>query len=93
MVEDGTHHFSGPEINRKQFENGTHPSQNKKLCLHCNKEFCLNAFVRFHGDNCKLNPLFKNEIKPKVECPHCDRYLSKNMFTRFHNNNCKLKPE
>jgi hypothetical protein len=64
-VEEGTNPFSGPEGNNKRLENGTHPSQIKKVCPHCNRKFSLGMFVKYHGDKCKLNPLNIKESKPK----------------------------
>lgn len=52
-INNGTHHLLGPAHNKKRMENGTHPSQTKKVCEHCNKTVDLPNFSRWHGNNCK----------------------------------------
>jgi len=46
--------------NVTRLANGSHPSQQKKNCLHCNKTVSVGMFVRWHGPNCKL---FQGESK------------------------------
>lgn len=41
---------------RKQYEDGTHPSQIKKTCSYCGVTCSINMFSRFHGDKCLQNP-------------------------------------
>lgn len=89
-VADGKNHLSGGELQRKMFENGTHPSQIKKLCPHCNKEFDLMNFSNHHGDRCKLNPLFKEE--PKIVCEHCNKQFYIRNYKQHHGDKCKLNP-
>jgi hypothetical protein len=52
-VAEGTHNFLGGKSAKNQLANGTHPSQIKKSCLHCNKTVSSGMFNRWHGDNCK----------------------------------------
>jgi hypothetical protein len=55
---NGTSHLCNPnwqkEKARKQLEKGTHNSQVKWICPHCNKEGKgAGVYSRFHGNNCK----------------------------------------
>lgn len=38
----------------KMFEEGTHPTQVKKICPFCNREENIALFARYHGDKCKM---------------------------------------
>lgn len=53
-VEKGTHNFLGGNSVRNQLVNGTHPSQIKKVCPHCEKTVSSGMFNRWHGNNCKV---------------------------------------
>jgi hypothetical protein len=58
-VEAGTHNFLGcgdrnREIQLKKVAEGTHPSQIKKLCPHCNKSVGTPQYANWHGDKCKF---------------------------------------
>jgi len=46
--------FVGPANNLKRVANGTHPSQIKKICPHCNKTCDTANYSKWHGDNCKV---------------------------------------
>lgn len=46
--------------NITRLANGTHPSQRKKNCTHCDKTVSTAMFKRWHGFNCKL---FQGESK------------------------------
>jgi hypothetical protein len=52
-VAEGRHNFLGGKSAKNQLSNGTHPSQIKKVCPHCNKTVSSGMFNRWHGDNCK----------------------------------------
>lgn len=52
-VSEGSHNFLGGMAVKNQLTNGTHPSQIKKICPHCNKTVSSGMFNRWHGDNCK----------------------------------------
>lgn len=52
-LKEGTHNFLGGRAVKQQLANGTHPSQIKKICPHCNKTISLGMFNRWHGNNCK----------------------------------------
>ena len=52
-VESGTHNFLGPDSNLSRLMSGTHPSQIKKVCEHCGKQFSISMHKRWHGPNCK----------------------------------------
>jgi len=52
-VSNRTHQFLGSEVNNKRITDGNHPSQIKKTCPHCRKNFSLLAFGRYHGDKCR----------------------------------------
>ena len=59
-AKDGTHNFLGGETQRRMhqrhLENGTHHSQVKWECPHCNREgLGKSNYTRYHGDRCKLN--------------------------------------
>jgi hypothetical protein len=61
LVENKTHHFLGPEINRKRIAENTHnflgdtsPSQLEWTCESCNKAGKGKGnYTRYHGENCK----------------------------------------
>jgi hypothetical protein len=55
-IVEGTHNFLGSDSNAKRLAEGSHPSQIKKTCEHCAKQTSLGMYIRWHGDNCKLNP-------------------------------------
>lgn len=52
-VTNGTHNFLGGQATKNQLANGTHPSQIKKTCPHCDKTVSSGMYQRWHGDNCK----------------------------------------
>lgn len=52
-VRNGTHHLLGKDHIVKMLAAGTHASQIKKECPHCNKIVSSNTYARWHGDNCK----------------------------------------
>lgn len=54
MIAEGKNPWVGPKGNLDRLANGTHPSQQKKTCEHCDKEFSIGMYKRWHGDNCKL---------------------------------------
>ena len=54
QIIDGKHAFTGPENNLKRVANGTHPSQIKKTCPHCNKICDTANYAKWHGDKCKV---------------------------------------
>jgi hypothetical protein len=41
---------------RKQYADGTHPSQIKKTCSYCGVTCSVNMFSRFHDEKCLKNP-------------------------------------
>jgi len=55
MVTEGKNPWVGPEGNKKRLAAGTHPSQQKKICEHCDKQVSVGMYTRWHGDNCKHN--------------------------------------
>jgi len=55
MIEQGKNPWVGPEGNKKRLAAGTHPSQQKKICEHCDKQVSVGMYTRWHGDNCKHN--------------------------------------
>lgn len=59
-AKNGTHNFLGGETQRRMhqrhLENGTHHSQVKWKCPHCNRKgLGKSNYTRYHGDRCKLN--------------------------------------
>jgi hypothetical protein len=59
-IQEGTHNFIGDRhpnfkgrLNRKWLEEGTHPSQKKINCEHCNRIFSIGNYKRWHGNNCR----------------------------------------
>ena len=46
--------FLGPSNNLKRMASGTHPSQIKKTCPHCNTICDTANYARWHGDKCKV---------------------------------------
>lgn len=53
-VQEGSHHLLGGTIQRRLIEEGRHPSQIHKPCIHCGKMMPLPALSRFHNNNCKM---------------------------------------
>lgn len=54
-IENGTHNLLGPHSNQQRLEDGSHPSQQKWTCPHCNKSGKGKGnYTRHHGNNCKL---------------------------------------
>jgi hypothetical protein len=54
LINDGTHHFLKNNPVHNMLASGTHTSQIKKVCPHCNRTFSVNMFAAWHGDKCKL---------------------------------------
>lgn len=53
-LKNKTHHLLGHNYNRIRLDNGTHPSQLKWICTHCNiKGKGKGNLIRYHEDNCK----------------------------------------
>ncbi len=70
----------------------------KKSCVYCGGTFAVGPFALFHGENCKYNPINKNEnfkIKVntvKMKCEHCGKISSISNHSKWHGDNCKLNP-
>lgn len=54
MIAEGKNPWVGSNGNLQRLANGTHPSQMKETCIHCNKTMSRGMHARWHGDNCKL---------------------------------------
>lgn len=54
-IEEGTHNLLGSTHALARLAKGTHPSQIKKTCPHCNKTMGSGQYSQWHGDKCKLN--------------------------------------
>ena len=52
----GNHNLVGPSSNLTRLAEGRHPSQMKRVCERCSKEFSVSMYVRWHGDKCKKKP-------------------------------------
>ena len=52
-IKNNNHHLLGGKYQQQQLENGTHPSQIKKTCEHCDRTFSSNMYGRYHGSKCK----------------------------------------
>jgi hypothetical protein len=52
-VNDGTHNLLGSKSNMERLLSGTHPSQIKQTCPHCNKTLDIANAKRWHFDKCK----------------------------------------
>ena len=100
-IENGTHNLLGPEHNRrmmaegkssipKQLEDGTHPSQQIRICPHCNKTGKGACMVRWHFDFCKKNP--NRQSREILTCPHCNKSGANNVMERWHFDNCTHNP-
>jgi len=59
------------------------------VCPHCLLSGNKAVMSRFHFNNCKQNPLYKEE-EDIIRCPHCGKTGRGNM-TRYHFDNCKNK--
>lgn len=55
-IRNNNHHLVGGKHQQQQLANGTHPSQVKKTCEHCNRVFSSGMYGRYHGPRCKKNP-------------------------------------
>lgn len=66
-------------------------SKKPKLeCPHCKNIVDLRNAKRWHFDNCKQNPNYKQET---IKCPHCDiKSINIGNMKRYHFDNCKNKP-
>ena len=53
-IANGTHNLTGSQHNLNRMANGTHPSQIKKTCPHCDKITSTNTYAQWHGDKCKV---------------------------------------
>jgi len=54
-IKEGTHNLLGSAHALARLAKGTHPSQIKKTCPHCDKTMGSGQYVQWHGDKCKLN--------------------------------------
>lgn len=54
QITDGKHAFVGSANNLRRVANGTHPSQIKKTCPHCDKTCDTANYSKWHGDKCKV---------------------------------------
>lgn len=63
MIAEGKNPWVGSAGNLKRLAEGTHPSQTKKVCEHCGKEISVGMYVRWHGDNCKMNKDKNNDTQ------------------------------
>lgn len=52
-IKEGIHQWQGPNSNKSRLEAGTHPSQIKLVCPHCNLIGSMGNMKRWHFDNCK----------------------------------------
>lgn len=101
-VAAGTHHWVGGDAVRKQLADGTHTSQIKRICIHCEKSVDLLNFNKWHGDKCPSNPDYHNAVRitsfttnnpsqEKKVCEHCSKMAGKGNFARWHGDNCRDK--
>jgi hypothetical protein len=68
-VADGTHHFLGPDHNKKMIESGKHASQSDKTCPHCGTIMDSINYAKHHGDNCIV-------VKEKVPLSSNPNYVN-----------------
>lgn len=52
---DGTHHFFGKEVTKKQYEKNKNANQIKFCCIFCKKQYSLSNYDN-HTLSCKKNP-------------------------------------
>ena len=62
LVKLGKHHLLGGSIQKKQIDDGTHPSKIKVSCLCCKKIFSKNAYSQHHGIKCKQYKYKNNNV-------------------------------
>lgn len=77
LVEEGTHHFLGGELQKERVKNGTHNFLDKAKA----KE---RAIKRVAEGKCNLSN------KPIVTCPHCNKTGDKSNMMRWHFDKCKV---
>ena len=99
MVEDGTHPWLGPDHNRKQLANGTHPSQNDELRAvarertlaqladgkhpFCSSEFATQRNLRLSAEG--RNPLQGGEIQRRTSIARLQAGTHPSQVTRTCN--------
>jgi hypothetical protein len=63
--------------------------QKDMVCEWCGEKYKNSNFFKYHGDRCKHNPNYKQEI---FKCKYCGlESTNKTNIVRFHNENCKHK--
>jgi hypothetical protein len=76
------------------------------ICEYCNKSVRgKGGYIRYHGDNCNMNPLNANRAKRETQftthnpsnirmtCEYCNKNISMPNYKRCHGDNCKMKDE
>ena len=61
MRAKATGRVQSEETKQKKADASRGSKREKKLCPHCGKEVAVNGYARWHGDNCKLNPVNKKD--------------------------------
>lgn len=64
-------------------------------CPHCNKTGDKRNMVRWHFDNCLLNPTNQNKKRSfeKKQCPYCLNFRSPQILAQSHFDFCKENPD
>jgi HNH endonuclease len=96
-IQEGTWILQDPEFHRKvvknQIANGTHCSQKKITCPHCNKTIDSANYKRSHGNNCKIltgkiKKISKHPKRQLKTCEKCKKTMDVSNFSR-HNHGPK----
>lgn len=63
-------------------------------CIYCNKTGDKRNMVRWHFDNCLLNPINKNKKRSfeKKQCPYCLEFRTPQILSQSHFQFCKKNP-
>jgi hypothetical protein len=97
LVENGTHHFLGGEIQRRMVLDGTHPWTNKERAReNTNKRVANGTHPFLGGEQSRRNnqTMLANGTHPSQiikTCEHCGKTVSSSMYKRWHSDNCKLR--
>jgi len=98
-VFDGTHPFSGPELNKKRVIDGTHPflggELTRKRVANGTHNFCGSGYNKTRVANGTHNflggEISRRNSQIKKTCPHCNKEIPFANFAQWHGDKCKLK--
>lgn len=65
-----------------------------EVCEWCGQTGKGNVMIRWHGKNCKHNPVNKGRESTDVKriCPWCEKKITGRIYFRWHGDKCKYNP-